>query len=157
MRGKLAVVDTNVLLTATNRARSGHETARSLFRAARGAGCRLAVCGQILREYVAVATRPVRVNGLGLQHADALRNVGRFREQAVFLDETEAVFDELERLTRRYGSSGKRIHDANIAAVTVAHGAQTIITANTQDFTGIAELDVLSPEEAERAFGESGG
>src|SRR5262249_22065668 len=42
-------------------------------------GIVLAAGTQVLREYLAVATRPVAVNGLGLATADALANVAAFR------------------------------------------------------------------------------
>lgn len=152
MRGELVFVDTNVLLSATNSASGDHETARRLFPVARDAGCHLAVCGQVLREYAVVATRPVTGNGLGMEHDKALRNMEWFRNQMVFLEETEPVFDELHRLIGRHEYTGTRIHDANIAAVAIAHNARAIITANTNDFSAIDELGVLSPEQATRVF-----
>ena len=154
MRGELVFVDTNVLLSATNSASGDHETARRLFPGARDAGCHLAVCGQVLREYAVVATRPATGNGLGMEHSNALRNMEWFRKQTVFLEETEPVFDELDRIIRHYKYAGKRIHDANIAAVAIAHNARTIITANTKDFSAIDELGVLSPEQATRIFAQ---
>jgi predicted nucleic acid-binding protein len=77
-----------------------------------------------------------------------------FRNQTVFLEETEPVFDELDRIIRHYKYAGKRIHDANIAAVAIAHNARTIITANTNGFSAIDELGVLSPEQATRVFAQ---
>jgi predicted nucleic acid-binding protein len=77
-----------------------------------------------------------------------------FRNQTVFLEETEPTFDELRRLVALHAYAGKRIHDANIAAVMIAHNVRTIITTNTEDFSGIEGLHVLSPEQATRAFGE---
>jgi len=154
MRGELAFVDTNTLLSATNSARVEHETARRLFPAARGVGCHLALSGQVLREYLVVATRPLRVNGLGMEQSHALHNMQWFRNQTVFLEETEPAFDELRRLVELHAYAGKRIHDANIAAVMIAHNVRTIITTHTEDFSGIGGLHVLSPEQATRVFGE---
>ena len=71
-RGDLVMVDTSILLTATNAHRTGHHCALEVFQKALDAGVHLATCGQILREYLVVATRPVSANGLGLVPEDAL-------------------------------------------------------------------------------------
>jgi hypothetical protein len=49
-------------------------------------GTILATTSQVLREYLAVATRPVAVNGLGLGVDDALANVTAFRGRMRLLD-----------------------------------------------------------------------
>ena len=56
--GETVFIDTNVLLCATDRFRRHHDEARGVFRAARDAGFSLALSGQIVREYLVVATRP---------------------------------------------------------------------------------------------------
>ncbi|MFW5729909.1 MAG: type II toxin-antitoxin system VapC family toxin, partial [Spirochaetota bacterium] len=134
MNGELAFIDTNVLLAATDRGRPDHEIARSLFSAAIRAGVHLAVSGQVLREYLVVATRPPEANGFGLSPDDALHNVGTFRARTVLVEELEAVMDELFRLLPSAGISDKRIHDANIAATMRAHHITTLVTANVGDF-----------------------
>lgn len=134
MKGELAFVDTNVLLTATDRGRTGHEMARSLFSAAIRAGVHLSISGQVLREYLVVATRPVDANGFGLPLPKALHNIRGFRARTVFVEEVEAVTDELLGLLISTDISGKRIHDANIAATMGAHDITTLVTANPGDF-----------------------
>ena len=51
MRGSLVLLDTNILLTATDRSRPGFEEARELFTSAIASGVHLCVSGQIIREY----------------------------------------------------------------------------------------------------------
>ena len=87
--GDILFVDTNVLLAATDRSRPSHADACRLVAGASRYGCHLALSGQILREYLVVATRPVEVNGLGLSPDQAIRNLAAFRRHAVFLEETE--------------------------------------------------------------------
>ena len=71
------VVDTNVLLAATDRSRDHYDAAtRFLNEDVR----RLAVSPQIVREYLAVTSRPVAGNGLGLSGKDAVANVEQLLE-----------------------------------------------------------------------------
>ena len=141
--GEILFVDTNVFLTATDRTRSQHVIARSLLTEAGTGEFQLALSGQVLREYLVVATRPVEANGLGLSTRDALRNVEIFASPPfAFCDEPESVSHHLVQLTRRYELAGRRIHDANIVATMTAHGIARLITQNVRDFEQMAEIEV---------------
>lgn len=126
-------VDTNVLLTATAPRRIGHAQAVALLEAG-FADRSLFLSGQVLREYLAVATRPPAANGLGLTLTEALGNVNQFLERSNFLPEDEVVRDALLRLLAAVPSLGKQIHDANIAATMIAHGIRRLVTLNPGDF-----------------------
>ena len=152
LRGSLVCLDTNILLSATNRACPDYEISRSLFRSAISAGCHLAISGQILREYLVVTTRPTEANGYGLDTRSALRNAKWFRARTVLLDESEPVLNTLERLVSDHTLSGERIHDANIAALALVHRAGTLITLNTDDFAVFERLHVLGPGDALELF-----
>ncbi len=145
MRGELAMVDTNVLLAATNTAHHNHLAAEQLFSQAHEMGAHLATCGQILREYLVVATRPLAVNGLGLNLEDALHNLAWFRKRQVFIEESEIVHHELVKLVAAGGISGKRIHDANIVAIMRCAGIRYLATYNTGDFAGMTGIEFLEP------------
>lgn len=136
----LAVVDTNVLLAATDRSRDHHEAAtRFLNEEVR----RLAVCPQIVREYLAVASRPVAVNGLGLSGEDAVANVEQFLECMEVLAEGPATTRSLMDLIVTGPSVGKQVHDANVVAVALAHRAVAIVTDNTRHFARFAHVVVV--------------
>ncbi len=126
-------VDTNVLLTATAVARPGHGAALALLDAA-FAERSLFLSGQVLREYIAVATRPAAVNGLGLRATEAIGNARQFLDRSNFLQEDDTVRDALFRLLESIPCSGKQVHDANIAATMIAHGIGVLVTLNPQDF-----------------------
>ena len=151
-RGDLVLADTNVYLSATDRSRANHGDAWRFFQQCTAAGIHCAVTGQILREYLVVATRPVDVNGLGLSLDHALSNVSEFRGRIVYLEENEAVSRELAVLIRRHSITGKRVHDANIAAVLSVHRIPYLITANKDDFATFESLFLMTPEEAVAAF-----
>lgn len=132
MRGEL-FVDTNVLLTATAARRPGHAGALDFLE--RGFGeRRLFLSGQVLREYLVVATRPTAVNGLGLAVDSALGNTRQFLARAHFLREDESVRDALLALLAAVPVSGKQVHDANIVATMTAHGLRSLVTLNPVDF-----------------------
>jgi predicted nucleic acid-binding protein len=145
MRGELALVDTNILLTATDRFRPEHAEARKLFLQAISAGVHLCVSGQIIREYLVVATRPVEVNGLGLAVADAIHNIETFKRHLLFLEETEPVTSRLLTLVSTYNLAGKRIHDANIVALMDEQNIKLLVTQNPEDFSLFTELKTVSP------------
>ena len=146
-RGDLVMVDTDVLLAATNTARTDHEASRCVFSRAPAEGIHLATCGQVLREYLVVATRPVAVNGLGLGAPDALKNLAWFRKRMVYFEELEAVHRKLVALIESTGVSGKRVHDANIVAVMQLFGIRYLVTNNPEDFSSLPGIDVVAPGE----------
>jgi predicted nucleic acid-binding protein len=141
--GDVLFVDTNVLLTATDELREHHRDAQHILTGAAGRGVHLAVSGQILREYLVVATRPSAGNGLGLRPEDALSNVEAFLKHVVVYDETEAVSRRLRELVRTGALAGTRIHDANVAATMLTHGLTKILTQNAPDFDGLPGITPL--------------
>lgn len=68
------LVDTNILIEATDTRRRFHGDATALIDAV-GA---LVFSAQVIRECLVVATRPVNVNGLGMSLHEALENLPAF-------------------------------------------------------------------------------
>jgi predicted nucleic acid-binding protein len=128
------MLDTNVLLAATNSARAGHDDAMLVLNDWPGSGTILYVSVQILREYLAVATRPLESNGLGMPLGAAIENARSFRDRSTLLPESGQVVGRLLRLLADVPCGGKRIHDANIVATTLTHDVSTVLTANLKDF-----------------------
>ncbi len=129
------MLDTNVLLAATDEGRTEHDQALTIVNDWPARGVALYTSGQIVREYLAVATRPADMNGLGLPLADALANVHAFRGRTSLLAEDAKVSDRLLALLDDVECGGKQIHDANVVATMLVHGIDTIVTINTRDFT----------------------
>lgn len=134
-----ALLDTNILLAATDTGRQDHEQATAAINAWPASGVVLYTSGQILREYLAVATRPVEHNGLGMTRADAVANVRALRERLTLLVEDAKVSDRLLDLVATVDCSGKQIHDANVVATMLLHGVDTVVTLNVADFTRFAD------------------
>src|SRR5579875_1843251 len=85
------VLDTNVLLAASDTGRSEYARAREALDEWPAQGTALYTSGQILREYLSVATRPERQNGLGLSQVDSVANVRALRGRLRLLAENEKV------------------------------------------------------------------
>ena len=135
VRPDRVMLDTNVLLAATDESRSEHRAALTILNEWTTGDTTLCTSGQILREYLAVATRPAEQNGLGLEPADAVSNVRAIRERTMFLTEDAKVADRLQGLLTDVECGGKQVHDANVIATMLAHGVGTVVTMNVEDFT----------------------
>ena len=146
--GDILFVDTNVLLTATDESRRHHRDAGRLLGESGTRGLHLAASGQVLREYLVVATRPLDANGLGLPVRDATANVSEFLRCIQLCDETEEVAGRLRQLGLTYGLRGKRLHDANIVATMSTHGIRALITENPGDFALFDEIDLVTVADA---------
>ena len=109
-------IDTNVLLTASDKDRPNHTAAVHFLESGLRGEKRLFTNGQVFREYLVVATRPVENNGVGLSPNDALSNLHTFSASIQLLNESQAVAQKLHKLAADYQLKGKRIHDANIVA-----------------------------------------
>lgn len=128
------VLDTNVLLAASDEGRADFNDAVASLNAWPASGVVLYTSGQILREYLAVATRPVSQNGLGMTQPDAVANVRALRGRLQLLVEDDKVADQLLALLDAVECTGKQVHDASIVATMLAHGVDTIATSNLDDF-----------------------
>lgn len=133
----LVVVDTNVLLAATDRSRGAHASATAFLNDDQR---RLALTPQIVREYLAVTTRPVEVNGFGLSGEDAVGNVEQFLDDMELLSEDASTTRRLMDLIGKRSAAGKQVHDANVVAVALAHRASAIVTDNGRHFSRFADL-----------------
>jgi predicted nucleic acid-binding protein len=130
----LVMLDTNVLLAATDEGRPAHRAALTVLNDWAAANAGLCTSGQVLREYLTVSTRPAERNGLGLKLPDALANVRAIRERTTLLAEDARVADRLLSLLADVVCLGKQVHDANVVATMLVHGVGTVVTMNLADF-----------------------
>ena len=128
------MVDANVLLAATDESRAEHHDALTILNNWPAGATILCTSGQILREYLAVATRPADRNGLGLKLSDALGNVHAISERTTLLAEDAKVAERLLGLLADVEAGGKQVHDANVVATMLVHGIAVLVTMNLDDF-----------------------
>lgn len=77
---------------------------------------------------LAVATRPLDKNGLGLTQAAAVANVRVLRARTSLLAEDSRVADRLLELMDEIPCGGRQVHDANVVATMLVHGIDPLIT-----------------------------
>lgn len=128
------MLDTNVLIAATDEGRAEHLDALAVVNDWAAGHTELCTSGQILREYLTVATRPAEKNGLGLNLPDALGNVSAIRERTTLLAEDAKVVGRVLSLLADVGCRGKQVHDANVVATMLVHGVRAVVTMNPEDF-----------------------
>jgi len=139
-------VDTNILLTACDADRKHHSACHDWLKMAFAGNVSLYLSGQILREYLVVATRKDSENGLGMKPEEALSNITEFRKCIHFLDETSGVIQRLLEMVGQHQLKGKKIHDANIAATMIDNGLVQVLTLNGNDFVKFKEVKVVQTE-----------
>ncbi len=128
------LVDTNVLLRATDHGHSHQEIAAIALHTCQGAGHQLVIVPQVVYEFWVVATRPVDQNGMGLSVEDADRQTSELIQLFALLRDERRVFDHWLELVRLYRVQGKPAHDARLAAAMARHGLQGLLTFNVSDF-----------------------
>jgi predicted nucleic acid-binding protein len=140
----VSFVDTNVLVYATATSAPFRDRARAaLVRLA--ADEQLSVSRQILREYVAVMTRP-QTWGRALSLAEAMTDAAVFERRFTVLEDGQLVWDQLMDLSRLYSFGGRQVHDANVVATMLAHGERRLLTFNEADFRRFTPLiEVVAP------------
>ena len=126
-------IDTNVLVQSRVLGAPDHDAARaSLERAFRDPEP-LRISRQIMREYLAVVTRP-QTWPVAITREEALDDVSRLVGSFEILEDGPMVTELLVELCREIPAGGRQIHDANIVATMLARGERRLLTFNTADF-----------------------
>ena len=93
----------------------------------------LRISRQIIREYLAVITRP-QSWAAATPMEEALDDIDWMRETFEILEDGPSVTEALITLCREVPVGGRQFHDANIVATMLAHGERRLLTFNTADF-----------------------
>ena len=139
-------VDTNVLIYATNERSPWHQTANARLQEARQLGIDLVISTQVLREYLAAATR-TSDSGDGIPITKILGNVETFQREMTVVEDTQRVVQALTVLLNTIVVAGKQVHDANIVATMQVYGIRHLLTHNGEDFVRFAHLITVMPLE----------
>jgi predicted nucleic acid-binding protein len=137
-------VDTNVLVYAGVASAPRHQEALAVLRRLHAADTEIWLSRQVLREYLAVLSRPQTYTSpvpVGALIADIHGFTTRFR----VAEDGPAVTDRLLALLQQVPSGGKQVHDANIVATMLVYGIQRLLTANPSDFARFGSLIVVEP------------
>ena len=131
-------VDTNVLISSRIPGAPGHEIARARLDRTLEDGEPVRISRQILREYLAILTRP-QTWRMAVSREEALEDVGRMARSLPMLEDGPEVTEWLVKLCREVPVGGRQIHDANIVATMLTHGERRLLTFNTADFRRFGE------------------
>ena len=132
-------IDTNVLVNAMAEEAPARSIARSRLERANENFEPLRISRQILREYLAVVTRPQSGRD-AVSRLAALNDVSRFASEFEILEDGPTVTATLIALCREIPTGGRQIHDANIVATMLAHGEHRLMTFNVRDFRRFGDL-----------------
>ena len=138
-------VDTNVLVYVSRPTAPGHMAARAALAGLETSGGAAWISPQVLREYLAVVTRP-QATSPALPMATAIADVRRFQSSFEVAEEGQAVLEQLLRLLAAYPGARKQVHDANLVATMLVHDIRRLLTFNGADFrrfAGAIEIDAL--------------
>ena len=138
-------VDTNILVFATDANSPLESAAEAELEQWRKQGTDLYISVQVLREYLAVTTRPAPAQIAPPDYPAILGNMASFRSEFHVLEDTRLASEKLGELVQRFGVKGRQVHDANIAATMLAHGLQHLLTHNGSDFTRFSPLIIVHP------------
>ncbi len=142
--GERVFIDTNVLIRANARSAPLHVEALQAIEVREQAGIDLWISRQVLREYLAVLTRPqaftapIAIKKLAPQ-------VRLFETHFFVAAEGPSVTAQLLSLLESIPAGGKQIHDTNIVATMLVHGVRQLVTHNPDDFARFAHLITVVP------------
>lgn len=147
MDAESVFLDTNILIRATIDTAPLHTEARQAVEQWYGAGSELWISRQVLREYLAVLSRPQTYTS-PLPATTLSNDIRRFMSVFRVADEDGRVTDQLLALLEEIPVGGRQIHDANIVATMLVYGIPQIMTHNIDDFTRFARFVRVLPRRA---------
>ena len=141
------LLDTNILLRLDDVAHAQHHLALAAVERISACNRSCVIVPQVLYEYWVVATRPVAVNGLGLDVAHAERVIDDWiRFFPVLLDE-RGIFTHWRTLVVTHAVQGKNAHDARLAAAMQRHQVTELLTFNAGDFKRFPNVRAWTPSD----------
>jgi len=139
-------VDTNVLVRARMPGAPEHARALAGLEQALGGVERATISRQIIREYLAVVTRPQPWSA-ALPMEDALADAARLRDSFELLEDGPRVTERLLALCREVPAAGRQVHDANIVATMLEAGERRLLTFDASHFRRYAaHVELVAPD-----------
>jgi predicted nucleic acid-binding protein len=141
------IADTNVWLRLADDHALQHELAKESLLKLVAQGASVYLVPQNIVEFWGVATRPPEANGLGWTTARTALEVSQMRSQFLLLPENDRIFEKWLEIVEREEISGKRVHDARLAAQLSVHQIAHLLTFNEQDFQKFSWISILRPKD----------
>lgn len=142
------LLDTNVLLRLDDTAHAHHAAAFAAIEHLGTAGQECVLFPQVVYEFWVVATRPLNVNGMGLDVSRVDRIVTEWQELfPVLTTDESSLFSLWRKLVVTHTVEGKPAHDARLVAAMLRHGVKHLLTFNTVDFKRFSDIVAISPDD----------
>jgi predicted nucleic acid-binding protein len=141
------LVDTNVLLRRAQVVSQFHLVSLDALAALVRARVTLCLVPQVIYEFWAAMTRPVEVNGLGIDVPEADRRVRELFRDFVLLRDERGIFGNWQKLVVDHSVKGKQSHDARLVAAMHRHGLKNLLTFNRGDFARFPSISVFAPDD----------
>lgn len=146
MGAETVFIDTNILVYATDDESPFNAKSLGIIKRLMKDGVDIAICSQIVREYLVVLTRGLLPDDPA--RSAALHNVRKFLQAFTLLDENSESVARLQTILKNCSIGGKQIHDANIVAVMQVHGVKRLLTYNLDDFKKFDQwIEILGLDE----------
>lgn len=142
----MIAVDTNILVYAHRRESRYHEPAAQLVRTLAEGDDSWAIPWPCCFEFLSVVTNPRIWKDTVSTPEQAWRQLAGWMDSPSLrlIGETRDFPETLERFVRGPRVRGGVVHDARIAAICVAHGAEALLTRD-RDFAQFPELRTRDP------------
>ena len=142
----MIAVDTNLLVYAHRRESRAHDAARDVLRGLAEGGDAWAIPWPCCYEFLSVVTnrRIWKDDATAPERAWRQLEVWAASPSNRLLGETDDFLHVLGRFVQRPRVHGGVVHDARIAAICVAHGADVLLTRD-RDFSLFPELCTRDP------------
>ena len=137
-------LDTNVLVFATVIQAPFHRAALRAIQSLYDNGIELWISRQVLREYLAVLTRPQTFT-IPQPVPALITDVRDFQNWFRVAEDNHQVTENLLTLMDRIPIGGAQVHDANIVATMQVYGVNRILTNNAADFDRFTHLITVLP------------
>ncbi len=141
------LIDTNILLRIAQPASQQHLKAVQAVEELKRRKTRLVLVPQVVYEYWTVATRPVEVNGLGMNATLIQKSVTLLLEEFTLLKDERGIFNLWHQLVTENEVSGKKTHDVRLVAAMKRHGIEGLLTYNIVDFRRYEPILVIDPDD----------
>lgn len=139
-------IDTNVLVYANIQEAPLYSQAQAALEQLWNAGTELWVSRQVLREYIAVCTRP-QTFSYPIPMTVVEAQIRLILEQYQVADEDMRITEKLLALLTEVPCGGRQVHDANIVATMQVYGIRHVLTHNVGDYARFTAYVTVLPLE----------
>lgn len=136
---KYIVVDTNMLVYATNKSSSHYKSSNKFLRENFAS---IVLCNQVVNEYLRVLThksfqKPLKMS-LAIKNVEAYKK--SFGSFILPNNNTHSVFIDL---INKYELTSNKVFDAYLVATAISNNVNRLVTFNTKDFEIFDEIEVV--------------